>query len=337
MHHPQSGLRLTSCLTRGDMVTQESSSDPLASVIIPTWNGAALLREALDSLHEQTERDFEIIVVDNGSTDETIALLEGYPEVRLVRFETNLGFAAAANAGIRTSRGDVVALLNNDVVAEPGWLAALLDALATHPEVGSCASKMLMYNRPDTIDSAGDRLGVFASNIGHGMPDGGEFQTCYHVLSACAGAAAYRREALDRVGLFDERFFAYLEDVDLGVRLQLAGYDCMFVPGARVRHRGSATAKQHSGFKYHLLMRNSLFLFFQYMPMRRVILWSWLVLAWPLLCAVALRARPRLIWRVYADFLKELPALLRTRRLHLSAATRTIAPLLASPLSRQGS
>lgn len=310
---------------------------PLASIVIPTWNGASLLREALDSLRQQTVRDHEVIVVDNGSTDETTTVLADFPEARLIRFGENRGFAVAANAGVRAATADVIVLMNNDACAEPGWVAALLAAFDENPQLGSCASRMLLYDRPDTIDAAGDQLGIFASNIGHGMPDGPAFARPYEVLSACAGAAAYRREALDAVGLFDERFFAYLEDVDLGIRLQLGGYACVYVPDAVVRHRGSATAGRLPGFKYHLLMRNSLVVFFQYMPLRRVLLWSWVVLAWPVVWGISQRAGPTMVWRVYADFLLDIRNVLRVRRTCGRLGARTIAPLLAAPLARQGS
>ena len=308
------------------------------SVIVLTWNGADLLRDALASLAGQTFRDFEIIVVDNGSTDHTPHVLRDFPNVRVVRFESNRGFAMGANAGVRVAAGRYIALLNNDARALPGWLAALVDALHADPQLGSCASKMLQFNRPELIDAAGDQLGVFASQIGHGRTDGSEFQQPYHVISACAGAALYRREAIENVGLFDERYFAYLEDVDLGVRLQLAGYKCRFVPDAVVLHHGSASARRIPGMKFRLLMRNSMYLFFQYMPLRRL-LWSPLVLAWPILCGLADRQPVAIVLRVYAEVYKALPDIVRIRREWRSRrtiTTRAFLELLAPPLTVQG-
>jgi GT2 family glycosyltransferase len=285
-----------------------------ASVVIPTWNGADLLKDCLASLRGQTRRDFEIIVVDNGSTDGTAEILAAdYPEARLIRLGENRGFAAAVNAGIRASQCDFVVLMNNDVEAAPRWLEELVDAMDTHAEVGACASRMLSHADPARIDSAGDQLGLFATSIGHGELDGPAFDEPRFVLSACAGAAAYRRQALDAVGGFDERFFAYLEDVDLGVRIQLAGWHCLYVPGAVVYHHGSATARRMPEMKLFLLMRNSLFLFFQYMPARVVVLGAPAMLAWPLYRTLRERQPLRLGLRAVTAFLRDLPAVLRRR------------------------
>jgi GT2 family glycosyltransferase len=287
---------------------------PRVSVVIPTWNGADLLREALRSLDSQTFADFEVIVVDNGSSDETLTMLgESFPAVRIVALSRNEGFAVAVNAGIRAARGDIIVLMNNDIEATPGWLAALVDALDRHPDVGTCASRMLSLSNPGIIDSAGDMLGLFATSIGHGAPDGPEFDTSRLVFSPCAGAAAYRRQVFDEVGLFDERFFAYLEDVDLGARIQLAGWHCLYVPDAIVHHHGSATARRLPALKTTLLMRNSLFLFFQYAPTGRLLTWAPVMLAWPVYRAVR-EGRPHLALRALAGFLRDMPAVVRRRR-----------------------
>lgn len=313
---------------------------PRVSVIVPTWNGWTLLETALESLEQQTFPDFEVIVVDNGSTDGTAEhLARRFPDVRLIRFPENRGFAPAVNAGISEARGDVVVLMNNDTEADPGWIGALVRALDEHPEVGSCASKMLDFYDRSRIDAAGDRLGIMASQIGHGMPDGPEFDVPRYVLSACAGASAYRRAALDDVGLFDERFFAYMEDVDLGVRLQFAGYRCLYVPDAVIFHKGSATARRIAGRRFHLLMRNSLFVFFQYMPLRRLLLWGPTILAVPFMVAVAQRQPLRLAIAALVDFARDLPTVLRRRRLvtgNRRISWKEFRSLLASPFARQG-
>jgi GT2 family glycosyltransferase len=285
-----------------------------ASVIIPTWNGYDLLRDALDSLRRQTFTDAEIIVVDNGSSDGTSELIAvEYPEVRVIQLAENRGFAVAVNEGIRASSGEVVVLMNNDTIAEPGWLKALVETMSLAPDIAACASRMLIASAPDRIDSAGDRMGLFASAVGHGEPDGPRFTVAREVLTASAGAAAYRRSALDEVGLFDERFFAYFEDVDLGLRLRLAGYRCMYAPEARILHVGSATASRIPEIKFFLLMRNSLFIFFQYMPPERLI-WAPAVLAWPMVRAVLDRQPQRVAIRCIAAFLADLPTVLRRRR-----------------------
>lgn len=312
---------------------------PRLSVIIPTWNGAELLTAALASLERQHCRDFEILVVDNGSSDGTVErLAPAVPGVRWIRLPENRGFAAAVNAGIRAAEGEIIVLMNNDTEADPDWLGALVTALDTHPEVGSCASKMLLHMDRGRIDSAGVQLGIYASQIGHGEADGPQFAEPRHVFAACGGAAAYRRHALEAVGLFDERFFAYFEDVDLGARLQLAGYRCLYVPDAVICHRVSATARRLPGTKFYLLMRNSLFLFFQTMPFRRLVVWAPLVLIWPFIRSRLDRQPLRLAWRAVLDFLRELPTVVERRR-RIERIRRIswaeFRTRLASPLARQ--
>ncbi len=220
------------------------SLDPLVSVIIPNWNGARLLPACLDSLRAQTYPRREIIVVDNASTDESVALVrERYPEARLVILPENRGLTGGVNAGIRAAAGEVIALLNNDAEAEPGWVEALVQALEAHPEAGSAASKMLLYERRDVLNSAGDTYGLdgIPGNRGVWERDVGQYDDAIEVFGACGGAAAYRRAMLDEIGLLDEELFMYCEDVDLAWRAQIAGYRCVFAPAARVYHRLSAT------------------------------------------------------------------------------------------------
>ena len=220
------------------------NGSPLASVIIPNWNGARYLPACLDALRRQTYPAFEVIVVDNASTDGSRALLQrDYPEVRLLALERNRGFAGGVNAGIRASRGEIVALLNNDTEADPRWLAELSRALQRHPEAGAAASKMLLFDRRDTIHSAGDafRTDGQPANRGVWQKDMGQFDREEFVFGGCGGAVAYRRAMLDEIGLLDESFFLNCEDVDLAWRAQLAGWRCIYVPTAIVYHYLSAT------------------------------------------------------------------------------------------------
>jgi len=288
---------------------------PRVSVVIPTWNAAELLRVALGSLRVQAYRDFEVVVVDNGSGDDTRRMLaEEFPEVRLVAFDDNRGFAPATNAGLQAAAGEILVCMNNDVEAEPGWLAALVDALDRRPDVGSVASKMLDANRPGIIDAAGDAMSLVAWNIGRGEPDGPRYDGGREILSACAGAAAYRRALFERVGWFDERYFAWFEDVDIGIRAQLAGFGCWYEPAAVVRHHGSATAARMSDRKVYLTVRNGLMLFFKTMPLRRLLPWAPLVVLWPLVDPL-LTGRPfRVTARAWLAFWPMLPEVLRARR-----------------------
>ena len=215
----------------------------LASVIVPSFNGAHLLGSCLDSLARQTHPQIEVIVADGASTDNTAALLaQRYPSVRLLRLSRNLGFAGNVNAGLRAARGEVLCLLNNDAEAEADWVAVSVDSLASHPEVGSVAAKVL-YADGRTINSAGDllRRDGSASQRGNGCPDAPEWDEPTYVFGASGGAATYRRAMLRDVGLLDERFFMYLEDVDLAFRAQLRGWTCWYEPRASVRHMGGAS------------------------------------------------------------------------------------------------
>jgi GT2 family glycosyltransferase len=301
---------------------------PRVSIVIPTWNQAGLLAAALRTLRAQTFADFETIVVDNASTDGTAAMLaRDFPEVRLLRLPENRGFAPATNAGLQAAGGEILVCLNNDVECASGWLAALVGALDRMPDVGSVASRMLDARRPGVLDAAGDAMSLVAWNVGRGEPDGPPYDVAREILSACAGAAAYRRTVFEAVGWFDESFFAWFEDVDLGIRAQLAGFRCWYEPAAVVHHHGSATAATMSERKVFLTVRNGLMLFFKTMPLRRVLLWGPLVLAWPF-ADPFMTGRPlRVTVRAWLAFWPMLPAVLRARRAVYAARTVPVARL----------
>jgi GT2 family glycosyltransferase len=223
---------------------------PRISVIIPNWNGAHHLPICLDSLRRQTYPHFEVIVVDNNSDDDSLALMASeYAEVRVIPLEENRGFAGGVNAGIREAQGEIIAVLNNDAEADPRWLDELCGGLERYPEAGSATSKMLLFEQRDVINSAGDfyTMEGVPGNRGVWQRDEGQFDQEEKVFSPCGGASALRRSMLEDLAskgqgeVFDEDFFAYCEDVDLGWRAQLAGYQCLYVPTAIVHHRLSAT------------------------------------------------------------------------------------------------
>ncbi|MFQ6059195.1 MAG: glycosyltransferase family 2 protein [Anaerolineae bacterium] len=232
-----------------------------ASIIILNWNGRPYLEGCLSSVMAQTYPDFEVVLVDNGSTDgSTEFVARRFPQVRIIRHDENLGFAAGNNAAIRATRSLYIATLNNDARAEPAWLAELVEAMESDAQVGMCASKMLYAHRPEVIDSAGlspDVAGI-AWNRRWGERDRGDDAGPMEVFGACAGAALYRRAMLDQIGLFDEDFFAYLEDADLAWRARLAGWKCLYVPTAVAHHVHSATGGVGSPFKNYLLGRNKI-------------------------------------------------------------------------------
>jgi GT2 family glycosyltransferase len=216
----------------------------LASIVIPNWNGAQHLRTCLDSLRVQTYPELEIIVADNGSTDGSLALLaREYADVAVVALGKNLGFAGACNAGIRTSRGEFILLLNNDTEAHARWVQEVVGAFDRHPEAGIVASKMLLFDRRDVFHAAGDlyRRDGTPGNRGVWRRDEGQFQTEEMVFGANGGSAAYRRTMLNEIGLLDVDFFYSCEDVDLAWRAQLAGWRCVYAPRAVVYHKLSAT------------------------------------------------------------------------------------------------
>ncbi len=224
------------------------------SIVIPNWNGAQHLPVCLDSLRRQTYPDVEVILVDNASRDDSLAIVARYPEVRVLAQTTNLGFTGACNAGLRAARGAFHVLLNNDTETHPEWISAVVKAFDDHPEAGMVASKMLLFDRRDTLHTAGDYVTPdgLAHNRGVWTKDSGQFARRAYVFSACGGSAAYRATMLDRIGLLDEDFFFSFEDIDLAWRAQLAGWRCVFEPRAIVYHKlkasgGGTTASFYDG------------------------------------------------------------------------------------------
>ncbi len=234
---------------------------PFVALVIPTWNGKERLLRCLLSLSAQTYSCFQTIVVVNGSNDGTQEALKAYSYVRLIVNHRNLGFAAAVNQGIRASSEPYIGVLNDDAFPEPGWLEALVEVMERDPQIGSCASLMVFAHQPDIVQSAGiaiDRAAIAWDRL-RGRPVNEAQEGC-EVFGASAGAAFYRRAMLETVGLFDERFFAYLEDVDLAWRAQIAGWRCQYVPRAVVRHQTSASLGEDSPFKKQLKARNKVWM-----------------------------------------------------------------------------
>jgi GT2 family glycosyltransferase len=309
------------------------------TIIIVAWNSGAHLQRALDALAAQTLQDFDIILWDNASTDGAASNARLPPRGRLVRSEENLGFAGGNNRAAALAKGRYIVLLNPDAFPEPDWLAELL-AAAERMDATCAASLQLMDADPALLDGAGDVMSIcgMAWRGGYGqararldLPEG-------EVFSACAAAALYDRETFLRLGGFDERFFCYFEDVDLGFRLRLAGEKIVLAPRAVVRHIGSASTGKTSDFAVYHGTRNRLFTFAKCMP---ALLWPLALPAFALVQAyVLVRARSLGVWsptwrgvrdglRDVRRFLKDRPA----RGLPL-ARTWTIARALSwSPLA----
>ncbi|MEM7798090.1 MAG: glycosyltransferase family 2 protein [Chloroflexota bacterium] len=222
-----------------------------ASIIIPHWNGRHHLNDCLNSLRAQTLQDFEILLVDNGSEDGSQHYVrDHFPEVTLIELGSNRGFTGAVIAGYEASCGEFVVLLNNDTQADPEWLERLLNGFSQDSRIGSTIGKILLFDERDKLHTAGDFIRIDGSpgNCGVWQKDRGQFDESRFVISGCGAAVAYRREALQAVGFIDDDFFFSCEDVDLGWRLNLAGWRVIYLPDAIIYHKVKASSSAISSF-----------------------------------------------------------------------------------------
>ena len=278
-----------------------------------------MLEVVLPSLAAQDYGDHDVLVVDNGSTDGSVAYLrERWPQVEVLALPENLGFAPAVNRAIEATESELVALLNNDMELEPQWLSALVDELDRHPEAGSATSKLLDFNRRDVLDGTGDTLAWTgnANRRGQGDPDTGAYDSEREVFSPCAGAALYRRRVFEDVGLFDEDFFAYVEDVDWGFRARLRGWGCRYVPESVAYHLGAATTRRTTDLEVYLNRRNQIALVLKNFPASAFVRYGWLVVV-EQLHALWLAYRTKTVrrqLRAWRDAARQLPRTLAKRR-----------------------
>ena len=244
------------------------------NVVVVNWNRRELLRACLASLTRQRDVSFQVVLVDNGSKDGSVemalsefACLGGEP-LTVIRNRENRGFCAANNQGFQASFSPYVALLNNDAEADPGWLAALLRAFDRGPEVGMAASKILVWEDPERIDKVGHLIYLDGQNRGRGtgQVDRGQFDRPEEVLWPDGCACMYRREMINCIGGFDEDFFAYADDAELGLRGRIAGWTCQYVPDAVVRHHRGATMGVASPARLELIERNRVLLAVKLFP-----------------------------------------------------------------------
>lgn len=245
------------------------------SVIIPNYNGKHFIKGCVESLQKQTFQDFEIIIVDNASSDGSVEYIrEQYPFVRLIEMETNTGFDGAVNAGIYASKAPYVFLLNNDTECESTCIEELYHGIKKSKKIFSVASCMIQFHNKELIDSAGDLYTVvgWAFNRGNGKPVK-QYEKQERIFTACAGAAMYRKSIFEEIGYFDEKFFAYREDIDIGYRARIHGYYNVYCPEAKVYHLGSGTSgSKHNPFKVRLGVRNNVYLNYKNMPLPFLIL-----------------------------------------------------------------
>ena len=243
-----------------------------ATIVIPNINGKGWLKDSIESVYAQTEQDFELIIVDNGSTDESLEQARSYcgrPNFTLIENGTNTGFSHAVNQGIARAKGEYVVMFNNDAFAEPNWLAELIRTAETDPKIFAVQSLMLRHFERELADDAGDYVTWmgFACKTGDGRR-ASRYTKQKRIFSACGGAALYRKSILDEIGVFDENFFAYFEDVDLSWRANNFGYKNVYCPTAKCRHICGATtgAVRYNPFKSIQSGRNSILLPYKNQP-----------------------------------------------------------------------
>lgn len=237
------------------------------TIIIPNYNGLKFMEPCFKSLEKQTVKDFKVLVVDNGSTDGSVEWLKEH-RIPSVFLAENTGFTGAVNVGIRAADTPYVLLLNNDTTVDPRFVEVMEWAVAKSEKIFSVSSKMIQMYHPELMDDAGDMYSVlgWAFQRGVGRSSKKYNRPC-RVFTACAAAAIYRRKVFEEIGLFDDMHFAYLEDIDVGYRAKLYGYDNIYCPEAVVYHVGSATSgSKYNSFKVRLAARNGIYLNYKNMP-----------------------------------------------------------------------
>ena len=240
------------------------------TVVIPNYNGMRFIYDCMSGLAAQEYRNFRVIMVDNGSEDgSALYAKELYPQLELICLDKNYGFSRAVNEGIRASKTDYVILLNNDTKAHPGYVGALVDIMEKNPRAFSASARMIKMYDKGRMDDAGDQYTVLGWAFQRGVDHPAKaYRRAVTVFSACAGAGIYRRSAFDQIGLFDEAHFAYLEDIDIGYRARIYGWQNLYCPRAVVEHAGSGTSgSKYNSFKVRLAARNNIYLNYKNMPL----------------------------------------------------------------------
>ena len=285
----------------------------LVTVVIVNFNGGDMVCQCLAALARQSFQDFTTVVVDNNSTDGSVASIRAqHPQVHVLALAANAGFAGGVNHALRThASSPLVALLNPDAFPAADWLENLVAATSRHPEFAAFGSRMFSDTEQQTLDGVGDAYHVSGLpwRQGHGCPNSPRHDSAREIFAPCAAAALYRRSALDAVGLMDEDFFLYAEDVDLGFRLRLAGYRALYVPQASIQHVGSAFVGRNSDFQVYHGHRNLVWVYVKNMP--GLLLWLFLPLHMALnlvtLLWFCLRGKAGVILRAKRDAIRGIP------------------------------
>lgn len=248
----------------------------MVSIIIPNYNGEKFLGSCLESISKQSFKKFEVIIIDNASTDNSIDIIEKYKDILdiyLIKNNENIGFAKAVNMGIKYAKKKYVFLLNNDVKLDSKIIEKLYNCITKNQNIFSVQSKMIQYHNRDKIDDAGDEYTILGWTCKTGNNKSSKlFNEPREIFSSCAGAAIYRKDILEKIGLFDENFFAYMEDVDIGYRARIHGYQNVYCPDAICYHVGSATTgSKYNEFKIKLAARNNIYVPYKNMPLPQII------------------------------------------------------------------
>lgn len=285
----------------------------MVTVIIVNFNGGDMVCRCLAALKGQSFQDFVTVVVDNNSADGSVSSIRAqHPEAVILKRDANVGFAGGVNHALRTHvHGPLVALLNPDAFAAPDWLENLVAAARKHPEFAAFGSRMYSDAAQQHLDGVGDAYHVSGLpwRQWHGCANGTQHDREQEIFAPCAAAALYRLDALQSVGLLDEDFFLYVEDVDLGFRLRLQGYRALYVPQACIEHVGSAFVGRNSDFQVYHGHRNLVWVFIKNMP--EALFWLLLPLHVALnlvtLAWFSLRGRGSVIWRAKRDAVRGIP------------------------------
>ncbi|WP_407413270.1 glycosyltransferase family 2 protein [Methanobrevibacter sp.] len=241
------------------------------SVVTPNYNGEKFLKTFLNSLNEDSEYIGEVIIIDNGSSDGSVEYIRNnsynFPLV-LIENSENLGFAPAVNQGILKAKNELIFSINNDTEVKKGSIKGLIDLITTSDDIFSVQAKMLQYNNKQLIDDVGDEYNLLAWTKKTGENHhSDEYTDVKEIFSSCAGAAMYKKSVLEEIGLFDDNFFAYMEDVDLALRSKINGYKNLLCPQAIVYHIGSATSgSRYNEFKVKLAARNNVWVVYKNLP-----------------------------------------------------------------------